>query len=225
LWIQVNHNTHSRRDCSRVQVPVCLPACLHVCLCVCVCVCVCGPSEQAFAKRVPRQSLALLPACLDAPTSASSSSTATITTTTTTTTATTATTADATTDATTHATDASSSDTTGTDGAAAHARSLEDHEVFAQQRIAAWLRRHAPNVHVLGGGGRSSASASSAGSGGRSLPIFSFLVRRGRYYLHFNFVSALLNDLFGIQARGGCACAGPYAQHLLGMTADHVDAM
>jgi selenocysteine lyase/cysteine desulfurase len=27
----------------------------------------------------------------------------------------------------------------------------------------------------------------------------------------------LFNDLFGIQTRGGCACAGPYAQHLLGI--------
>jgi selenocysteine lyase/cysteine desulfurase len=27
--------------------------------------------------------------------------------------------------------------------------------------------------------------------------------------LHFNFVVALLNDLFGIQTRGGCSCAGP----------------
>lgn len=36
-------------------------------------------------------------------------------------------------------------------------------------------------------------------------------------YLHHNFVVALLNDLFGIQARGGCACAGPYGQALLGI--------
>lgn len=28
---------------------------------------------------------------------------------------------------------------------------------------------------------------------------------------------AILNDVFGIQARGGCACAGPYAQDLLGI--------
>lgn len=28
-----------------------------------------------------------------------------------------------------------------------------------------------------------------------------------------------LNDLFGIQARGGCACAGPYGQNLLGLDA------
>lgn len=33
--------------------------------------------------------------------------------------------------------------------------------------------------------------------------------------LHGPFVAALLNDLFGIQARGGCACAGPYGHELL----------
>ncbi|KAK9230303.1 hypothetical protein WN944_023270 [Citrus x changshan-huyou] len=33
--------------------------------------------------------------------------------------------------------------------------------------------------------------------------------------LHGPFVATLLNDLFGIQARGGCACAGPYGHHLL----------
>nr|XP_043639338.1 uncharacterized protein LOC122610412 [Erigeron canadensis] len=32
------------------------------------------------------------------------------------------------------------------------------------------------------------------------------------------FVVKLLNDLFGIQARGGCSCAGPYGHQLLGMT-------
>nr|AEG74552.1 hypothetical protein [Phoenix dactylifera] len=35
--------------------------------------------------------------------------------------------------------------------------------------------------------------------------------------LHGRFVARLLNDLFGIQARGGCACAGPYGHHLLGV--------
>ena len=36
-----------------------------------------------------------------------------------------------------------------------------------------------------------------------------------RRYLHHNFVVAVLNDLFGIQARGGCSCAGPYGHRLL----------
>ena len=35
------------------------------------------------------------------------------------------------------------------------------------------------------------------------------------------FVVALLNDLFGIQARGGCSCAGPYGHALLNMDMDY----
>ncbi|HVE99341.1 MAG TPA: aminotransferase, partial [Mycobacteriales bacterium] len=52
----------------------------------------------------------------------------------------------------------------------------------------------------------------------RRLSIVSFVVRSptGRY-LHHNFVVALLNDLFGIQSRGGCSCAGPYGHRLLGI--------
>ena len=51
------------------------------------------------------------------------------------------------------------------------------------------------------------------------LSIFSFLIRHPKtgLYLHHNFVCALLNDLYGIQSRGGCACAGPYALDLLGI--------
>ncbi|CAF0830779.1 unnamed protein product [Rotaria sordida] len=49
------------------------------------------------------------------------------------------------------------------------------------------------------------------------LPIFSFLIYVPSVckYLHHNFVCLLLNDLFGIQVRSGCACAGPYALDLL----------
>lgn len=49
------------------------------------------------------------------------------------------------------------------------------------------------------------------------LPIFSFLIYVPHVckYLHHNFVCLLLNDLFGIQVRSGCACAGPYALDLL----------
>ncbi|MBI5508877.1 MAG: aminotransferase class V-fold PLP-dependent enzyme [Deltaproteobacteria bacterium] len=48
------------------------------------------------------------------------------------------------------------------------------------------------------------------------LSIVSFVVRRpADRYLHHNFVVALLNDLFGIQSRGGCSCAGPYGHRLL----------
>jgi selenocysteine lyase/cysteine desulfurase len=52
----------------------------------------------------------------------------------------------------------------------------------------------------------------------RRLPIVSFRVHRDGRVLHHNFVVALLSDLFGIQARGGCSCAGPYGHRLLCIT-------
>jgi hypothetical protein len=36
---------------------------------------------------------------------------------------------------------------------------------------------------------------------------------------------AMLNDLFGIQARGGCSCAGPYGHRLLGIDPDRSRAL
>ncbi|MDA4844166.1 aminotransferase class V-fold PLP-dependent enzyme [Hoeflea poritis] len=50
------------------------------------------------------------------------------------------------------------------------------------------------------------------------LPIFSFLVCRadGRPF-HHQLFTRMLSDVCGIQARGGCACAGPYAHRLLGI--------
>ncbi|CCI43913.1 unnamed protein product [Albugo candida] len=45
----------------------------------------------------------------------------------------------------------------------------------------------------------------------------SFLIRCENLFLHFNFVCALSNDLFGLQTRGGCACAGTHASKLLGV--------
>ncbi len=50
------------------------------------------------------------------------------------------------------------------------------------------------------------------------LSIVSFVVKRpGGLYVHHNAVVAILNDLFGIQSRGGCSCAGPYGHRLLGI--------
>ncbi|KAJ1563526.1 hypothetical protein HK405_001726, partial [Cladochytrium tenue] len=54
------------------------------------------------------------------------------------------------------------------------------------------------------------------------LPVFSFLVRFGARFLHYNFVCALLNDLFGVQTRGGCQCAGPFSARLLGISRENV---
>ena len=52
------------------------------------------------------------------------------------------------------------------------------------------------------------------------LAVLSFLVRTpgGAGYLHPRLAVRLLNDLFGIQARGGCACAGPYGHALLSIS-------
>ncbi len=50
------------------------------------------------------------------------------------------------------------------------------------------------------------------------LSIVSFVVKRpDGMYLHHNAVVAMLNDVFGIQSRGGCSCAGPYGHRLLGI--------
>ena len=50
----------------------------------------------------------------------------------------------------------------------------------------------------------------------RRISIVSFNIRTpcGKY-LHPKFVTALLNDMFGIQSRAGCSCAGPYGHRLL----------
>jgi selenocysteine lyase/cysteine desulfurase len=50
----------------------------------------------------------------------------------------------------------------------------------------------------------------------RRISIVSFNLRdhRGKY-LHPKFVTTLLNDLFGVQSRAGCSCAGPYGHRLL----------
>lgn len=44
-----------------------------------------------------------------------------------------------------------------------------------------------------------------------SLPIFSFIIRN----YHCNLVVVLLNDLFGIQSRGGVSCCSVFAQNIL----------
>lgn len=84
-----------------------------------------------------------------------------------------------------------------------------EHE-WIQRAIDSWSEN--PNIRVLGN------------PEADRLSIVSFLIAApdhlgaGRF-LHHNFVVALLNDLFGIQARGGCSCAGPYGHRLLGI--DH----
>lgn len=51
------------------------------------------------------------------------------------------------------------------------------------------------------------------------MSIVSLMIRHGGRFLHHDFVVALLNDVFGIQARGGSSSAGPYGAQLLGLDA------
>ena len=84
-------------------------------------------------------------------------------------------------------------------------RSHEEH--YLKRAIGAWLQE--PAIQILGN------------LEAERLSIVSFVVRApGGRYLHHNFVVALLNDLFGIQSRGGCSCAGPYGHRLLGIDLD-----
>ena len=80
--------------------------------------------------------------------------------------------------------------------------SRREHD-FVKRAIDSWEQN--PNLDVLG-----SHAAD-------RLSIVSFVVRYGEQHLHHNFIVALLNDLFGIQSRGGCSCAGPYGHRLLGI--------
>ena len=58
------------------------------------------------------------------------------------------------------------------------------------------------------------------------LPIFSFRVRDGNGgFVHQQLVTRMLSDRFGIQARGGCACAGPYAHRLLSIDEEASETM
>ncbi len=83
-------------------------------------------------------------------------------------------------------------------------RELE--ESFIKRAIASWSRD--PNIKLLGN------------PTAERLSIVSFVIRHDDRYLHHNYVVALLNDLFGIQSRGGCSCAGPYGHRLLGIDLD-----
>ena len=76
-------------------------------------------------------------------------------------------------------------------------------ENFIRRAIARWQKN--PNIEILGNPDLD------------RLSIVSFVVKHDGRYLHHNFVVALLNDLFGIQSRGGCSCAGPYGHRLLGI--------
>ncbi|WP_227272324.1 aminotransferase class V-fold PLP-dependent enzyme [Roseobacter weihaiensis] len=83
----------------------------------------------------------------------------------------------------------------------------ERQEHLRQRALAVWS--HNPRLDLLG-----SVNAP-------RLPIFSFRVRDGQGgYIQHQFFTRLLSDVAGVQARGGCACAGSYAHRLLGLGPD-----
>ena len=67
--------------------------------------------------------------------------------------------------------------------------------------------KHINNIHIL----------SDENSQNPHIPIFSFLISFNKKLFHPNYISALLNDIFGIQSRPGCSCASTYGQYLLGI--------
>ncbi|MCL1600131.1 MAG: aminotransferase, partial [Actinomycetia bacterium] len=80
-------------------------------------------------------------------------------------------------------------------------------EGFIRRAITSWSAN--PSLEILGN------------PDADRLSIVSFVVKHAGQYLHHNFVVAVLNDLFGIQSRGGCSCAGPYGHALLGIDDEH----
>lgn len=90
-------------------------------------------------------------------------------------------------------------DELGTQVIAARERAL------LERALTRW--RDEPNIEILGNPDPA-----------RRIGIVSFNLRDGcGRHLHPKFVTALLNDLFGIQSRAGCSCAGPYGHRLLGI--------
>lgn len=73
-------------------------------------------------------------------------------------------------------------------------------DAFVRRAIESW--RANPRIEIVG-----NADA-------RRISIVSLAFHHGQTMLHANFVAALMGDLFGIQGRSGCFCAGPYFHRL-----------
>jgi selenocysteine lyase/cysteine desulfurase len=74
---------------------------------------------------------------------------------------------------------------------------------YLQRALKEWLPN--PGLFILGN------------TQTRRLGVLSVIFRD----LHHNLAAALFNDLFGIQVRGGCMCAGPYGHLLLNIDETH----
>lgn len=81
-----------------------------------------------------------------------------------------------------------------------------EHEILA---LLFPLMRKIPNLHIL------------ADNIEDRLAIVSFYIDN----IHYNLIVKLLNDLFGIQVRGGCSCAGTYGHYLLNVSEERSEAI
>jgi len=73
--------------------------------------------------------------------------------------------------------------------------SIRDFECKTRDLAINFLKKKASNVIILGDNEEERKED--------HLPIISFLVRCGDRFLHYNLVCAILNDVFGVQSRGG----------------------
>jgi selenocysteine lyase/cysteine desulfurase len=79
---------------------------------------------------------------------------------------------------------------------------IEDKEKYYTKKVLDRLKSN-PNIEILGPADEN------------RMPIFSIKIKHSDKLLHPRFSAKLINDLFGIQMRAGCACAAPYGHRLM----------
>jgi selenocysteine lyase/cysteine desulfurase len=82
---------------------------------------------------------------------------------------------------------------------------------LARRALASWGAN--PRIEILGD------------PDAERLAIVSLAIRHPRGSLHASFVVAVLSDLFGVQARSGCFCAGPYIHRMYPIDDEWSEAM
>jgi len=88
---------------------------------------------------------------------------------------------------------------------------IEKKEAFLLERAFDYFRNY-PNIEIVGNPDPE-----------KRIAIISFNIKDKNAYLHPKYVARLLNDLFGIQSRAGCLCAGSYAHRLFKIHSDESD--
>lgn len=79
---------------------------------------------------------------------------------------------------------------------------IEEKEKYYTKKVLDRLKSN-PNIEILGPADEN------------RMPIFSIKIKHSDKLLHPRFAAKLINDLFGIQMRAGCACAAPYGHRLM----------